>query len=266
MATSGGLGENVAHTGGLPCPGVAHRLPACLPGLRPLLMRCSHNPGQPCASFTRCPAPTPALPCPSPGHPPTLHHQPPHNPTTNPPNPPLPCSGLPWWTGIIWVAVMLLWVGLVTIPTFSLVVHPRRLKRAPHVALGHDPSGSLHAGHEAHPHNISMLLDAAMSNGTRSSGAAPKAGGPHVQGSHRAAAGNDAPALAGTGGSGGSRSQQDTLGLEEDLLAEISRLRARVAQLEASQSSWAANGQGAATEAATLPAAGSRDASKSDQP
>ncbi|KAL4432565.1 hypothetical protein ABPG77_000502 [Micractinium sp. CCAP 211/92] len=175
-------------------------------------------------------------------------------------------GGLPWWTGIIWVAVMLLWVGLVTIPTFSLVVHPRRLKRAPHVALGHDPSGSLHAGHEGHPHNISMLLDAAMSNGSRSSGAAPKVAGPHVQGSQQAAASNGASALGGAGGSGGSSNQQATPGLDEDLLAEISRLRARVAQLEALQSSCAANGQGAASKAATLPASGSRDASESDQP
>lgn len=158
----------------------------------------------------------------------------------------------------MWVAVLLLWVGLVTIPTFSLVVHPHRAKRAAAAALGRHPSH--HSGgetHAAHSHNISMLLDAAMSRGSGGSDAAPTASSLQVPGSQAAAVRSGDLALAGIGGSSMSGSLQDAPCLEAELLAEISRLRARVAQLEASQPSCVANGAGSDSKADSRPPAGS---------
>lgn len=145
---------------------------------------------------------------------------------------------------------MLLWVGLVTIPTFSLVVHPHRSKRALPAAHGHHHSHRHDA--EAPPQGISMLLDVASRHGG-SDAAAPKAGGLQ-QGDSQLAAVHGA-ALARAPGGGGISSQQAGPGLEAELLAEISKLRARVAQLEALQPSRAANGAEAGSEPAAPPPA-----------
>ncbi|KAL4436848.1 hypothetical protein ABPG75_003987 [Micractinium tetrahymenae] len=116
--------------------------------------------------------------------------------------------------------------------------------------LGHDSrhrgdSADAHAGHAGHAHNISMLLDAAMSRGG-SGGAAPKAGSMRAKGSQQAAvqAGTMPDSAEGSSGGGGG-SLRNGPGPEAELLAELSRLRARVAQLEVLQASYAANGAAA---------------------
>ncbi|KAL4457315.1 hypothetical protein ABPG75_012180 [Micractinium tetrahymenae] len=160
-------------------------------------------------------------------------------------------GGLPWWTSLVWVATMLLWVGLVTIPTFSLVVHPHRATRVAAAPLGHGSGhpgdrADAHAGHAGHAHNISMLLDAAMSGGV-GGGTAPKAGSICAKGSQQAVvqAGTLPDSADGSSGGGGGSLRNGDAGPKAELLAEISRLRARVAQLEALQASYAANGAAA---------------------